>query len=99
MKYKYKREKKIPRALSELPADWPGRFSQLSVKMACLLGIQNEIQAVWDQPYLRVLNESSFVGVCQAWGSIWEHWGFVPIKFLEDTLAIFKLQDNAYHLI
>ena len=24
----YKREKKFPRALSELPVNWPGRFSQ-----------------------------------------------------------------------
>ena len=43
----------IPRALSELPANFPGRFSQKGWMawpisgMACLLGIQNEIQAVW----------------------------------------------------
>ena len=28
LELKYKREKKIPRALSELPANGPGRFSQ-----------------------------------------------------------------------
>ena len=69
------------RVLSELPANWPGGFSQkgwlglaskkvcnvgfffplvyfnffsnmkpYSVEMACLLGIQNEVQAVWNVP-------------------------------------------------
>ena len=43
----YIKQKKIQRALSEIPANWPIQPKRLSVEMACLLSIQNKIQAVW----------------------------------------------------
>jgi hypothetical protein len=42
----YIKQKKIQRALSEIPANWPIQPKRLSVEMACLLSIQNKIQAV-----------------------------------------------------